>query len=211
MDPTVREFSTSRIAAGLRLDAWKGYMQEVYYGLDVKSHGERAVRGKLSGSQIGQVGVSRLKTRDAHRVVRGKRQTEVDKDQNFVVCLPERGAITYTQREQKCVVLPGEAGVLSSAESYDSEVEDESSHLTIKLPHSMIRSRLLAIDGLCTSLTIRNPKVVRLLHGFASNLLRLNGPDASSKLGERSKRRSKRCDPTASESRWTTSVRGSHR
>ncbi len=176
----IKEFSTAGMSAASSLAAWREYMAEVYYKLDIVSVGEN-VRGSLSESSVASICVSSFKA-DAQRVIRRKQAAKMDGAENFVFLFPLREALVCRQRNNEGRIEPGDVVVLNSAEHYEVDVPDGSENVTLKIPCADLRDRLSWIDDCCSRPNIANKQIVPILSTMATQFLSIQQEVQTSRL-----------------------------
>lgn len=178
---TRQVFSTGSVPAPRALEAWRDYMSQVYYQLDIEPFGTQVLRGELVRAELESVGVSHFKA-NAQRVIRRQAAASRDAVENFVFLFPTRQPMQYEQRGHAGQVLPGDVVMLNSSESYAVNVPDDSENITLKIPSDLLRPRVRGIDGLCARTRPGSVAMVPVVSQLGAQLLTMGPTQRSLRL-----------------------------
>ena len=176
-----RHYSTDGLTAGKRLGGWRDYMSTVYYSLDITPHRPDHVRGELSETDFGALGLSSFKA-DAQTVSRDRAAAQSDGSDNFVFLFPTREALAFEQHGRSGVILPGSVVVLNSSEGYRVDVPDRSENITLKIRCDRLRPSFPGLDDACGRTDAANPYLVPVVSHLGAQLLRFDGRANSDEL-----------------------------
>jgi hypothetical protein len=91
----VKQFTTAKVDNSRQLSAWREFMSDVYYSVDVLRDG-RHLRGRIDEGEIGNVSITRFDT-DAQRVQRTRSCMARSPDDSYVMVFPRRETLFYSQ------------------------------------------------------------------------------------------------------------------
>ncbi len=165
-----RSFSTAGMPTTRMLEAWRDYMAEVYYRVDVKPREEEQLRGELHELLLGQLGLSNF-IADQQRVLRYAGSCPRDNADNYVFIFPRRQRLYFDQRGRSGLIDPGHGILLRSSEYYEAACPDGFENVTIKVPASLLSGRVRGIDDLCARPAACDPVIASLLSGMAFTLI----------------------------------------
>jgi AraC family transcriptional regulator, positive regulator of tynA and feaB len=177
-----RTFSTAGMPAHETLSAWRDYMAQVYYSVDIKPRDLRQVRGELHEAAMGPIGLSHFKA-DEQRVFRHARAAQYDHAENFVFIFPLKERLYFRQRDRSGFIAPGGVVLLNSSEAYEASCPDGFENLTLKIPCLVLREGLPQIDSLCAHTGIANPTLAAAISRVALPLLKPDVPWTPSQAG----------------------------
>lgn len=152
----MKVFSTSSVPAARSLGAWRDYMAEVYYSVDVSPRETGRVSGQIEEVALPQLGISRFRA-DEQRVFRYADGAARDSADDFVLIFPTRQQMFFDQRGRSGFIAPGGVVVLRSSEYYEAACPDSFENLTLKVPAAVIEAEVPAADGLCAGAGALNP------------------------------------------------------
>ena len=130
------------------MPAWRDYMAEVYYSVDVSPRDTGRVRGRIEEVTLSHIGLSRFRA-DEQRVFRYANGAARDNADDFVLIFPVRHKMYFDQRGHSGLVDPGSVVVLRSSEYYEAACPDRFENLTLKIPAALIESEVRDADRCC--------------------------------------------------------------
>jgi AraC family transcriptional regulator, positive regulator of tynA and feaB len=179
----IKTLSTKVAMPESTVTAWRDYLTEVYYALDVITPADEPVRGTLSEARLQSICVSHLET-NARKVIRRKDAAKADKAEDFVLLFPRQGPLSYKQRAGCGTASPGDVIALSAAEYYEVESLGWTEHVTVKVPCDLLRARLKWIDDCCASPSLADPAMVPIVSSFALQMMSIADPTTARRLEE---------------------------
>ncbi len=182
----LRAFSTEEVPAAARLAAWRDFMNQVYYCVDVKPRIDGEVQGELHEAVLGPIGLSSFKS-SQQRVFRYAEAAKEDGAENFVFIFPLKRQLYFDQRGRSGFIDPGGVALLNSSEYYEAACSDDFENLTLKIPCATLRGRLPVIDTLCARENIANATLSAAIGQMATRLMRPDmpwSPEAADRLSE---------------------------
>jgi AraC-like DNA-binding protein len=165
-----RLFSTVGVPATDTVEVWREYMAEVYYCVDIKPRLEDFVSGELRELPLGRLGLSNFKA-NQQRVFRYAEAAKSDNSDNFVFIFPIREKLYFDQRGRAGFIDPGNVVILRSSEFYEAACPDGFENITIKVPSTLMRGRVPAIDDLCAQFDVANPVLSSIVSDMALKLM----------------------------------------
>ena len=175
----MRTFSTEQVPSTASLAAWRDFLSEVYYCVDVKLRGgDEAIRGRLLEATLGSIGCSNFRSSE-QRVFRYAAAAKHDSQENFVFIFPISNELYFNQRGRSGFVSAGDVAILNSSEYYEAACDDEFENVTLKIPSQLLRNRLAAIDNLCARKNFANLTLSRTLGQMVKEIMKPDYPWAS--------------------------------
>ena len=175
----MRAFSTEQVPSTASLAAWRDFMSEVYYCVDVKpSGGDGAVRGELLEAMIGPIGSSKF-IASKQRVFRYAAAAKNDLQENLVFIFPLSNEMYFEQRGRSGFVGTGDVVILNSSEYYEAACDEEFENITLKIPSHLLTERLPGINDLCARNNFANLTLSRTLGPMIKQIMRPDNPWSS--------------------------------
>jgi AraC family transcriptional activator of tynA and feaB len=171
MNLGLRAFSTDEVPASTRLGAWRDFMSQVYYCVDVKPSRNDEVRGELHEAVLGPIGLSNYKSNEL-RVFRYAEAAKEDGAENFVFIFPLKDQLFFDQRGRSGFIDPGDVVLLNSSEYYEAGCSANFENLTLKIPCPVLRARLPTIDSLCARQNVANRTLSATVGQMAVKLMK---------------------------------------
>lgn len=144
----VETFSTFDMEASASVGAWRMYMKEVWFRLDVEPLNTDAIEGRLAKRGVGALDASFLSA-DDQRVVRSRESIASDGDELFCLVFVTRGAFTVRQHGREAFAGPGDAYLLNAQEAYEVDLAGRPEMLCLTMPADLLRARVKHVDGFC--------------------------------------------------------------
>jgi AraC-like DNA-binding protein len=173
-------FTTRTARPGRGAQLWGDHMREVYFPLDCTATDPQSFEGNLTALQLDKIGISKF-VANATRTVR-RRQTSGTEEVVFI--FPTRERESFGQLGIEDDVGPGEMYVLNSAEAYWTQIGDETQNVTVKVPASIIRERLPAIDAIYGRKDVANAGLIPIVAQLALQTIQML-PSANAALLQR--------------------------
>lgn len=168
---TLPAFDTRGLAPPRRLDAWSDKLNELYYPLDVEYPGASFGYGCLTSVDIGGL---RLGTVDSDPMLVHRRRTHVSARSGdyYLVPMPLTTPLRLHQRGREALVAPTDLALVGTRDVYTYEQRTRNASSTLRIPGSMLRSRISDIDDwTARSFSGRQPSVSMFLD-FAQSFCR---------------------------------------
>ncbi|CAN5157012.1 helix-turn-helix domain-containing protein [soil metagenome] len=144
----LKEFTTNTFTAARQLHAWREIMSDVYYSVDVV-RSEQDLRGEIHEFAIDNLSVTRFDS-DHQRVLRTRSKIAQDPDDSYVLVMPQREKMFYSQLGRSGFVVEGDYILVSTSEFYELSCPDNFVNFTVKIPGPDLRQRIPDItDHLC--------------------------------------------------------------
>ena len=163
------------------MTAWRRYMSEVYYDLDIKACRTDHLAGSLKEVNLGLFSISAVTT-DAQRVVRSASAAKQDKSEDFVFVFQKTASLRYRQGNRAGTLTSGDVLLLNSAEAYDCDVQNSCENIALKVPCSLLRPNLKAFDASSGRVGIADPEILPIVSNLASHLLSSEASEAALRL-----------------------------
>jgi AraC family transcriptional activator of tynA and feaB len=144
----MKAFSTEPIASLKQLQAWQEIMSDVYYSVEIKRNSGRSLRGQIKEYDVGSVSITTFDS-DEQRVFRTRQRIACDPDDSYVLVMPARKHLYYSQGGRSGVVPPGGYVLVNASEFYELSCPDGFFNWTIKIPGTDMRDRVPNVDDHC--------------------------------------------------------------
>jgi AraC-like DNA-binding protein len=141
--------STSGIAPQDRSQFWHEAIASTYFPLDLKFRDAATFSGALANWQLGGVSLSRL-TSDALQYKRLPHHFRAEKDEHFLVTVPARSEVFFSQGGKDVRCQPGGFILERSHEPYEFSHDDPSDLWVMKVEAKALGLRLRAPDRFCS-------------------------------------------------------------
>lgn len=166
-------FSTAEVAPAQRRQHWTSVISRAYFDLDLQPKDE-TVRGSLSQWDIGRLRLSRLVS-SAVNYRRRCPERSAEEHEQFLVSLPLRQPVRFSQVGREALCLPGQFVLERSEAPYDFSHEHDNELLVLKIPGDLLRRQIRQPERYCAlALQARNG-LGGLFAGYLQNLGTLLG------------------------------------
>ncbi len=171
---TLPAFDARTVSPQRRLEAWTDKLNELYYPLDVEYPGNGFGYGYLTSVDIAGL---RLGTVDSDPMLVQRRRTHVSARSGdfYLVPMPFTTPLRLHQRGREALVAPTDLALVSTRDVYTYEQRTRNASATLRIPGSMLRSRISDIDDwTARSFSGRQPSVAMFID-FAQSFCRNGG------------------------------------
>lgn len=141
-------YSTQAAAPADRMDHWTAVIAEAYFPLDLTFRRSGRFVGELRRTQLGPVGLSRLRS-DALHYERVPQHISHSHDEEYLITIPRRGPVEFSQfgREVRCD--PGGFIIERGDEPYRFLYADRNDLFVLKANKQTLADRLRQPDRFC--------------------------------------------------------------
>lgn len=115
-------------------------MSDVYYSLEIKRSDVDGLRGRIRQCDIGPVSITTFDS-DEQRVFRTRSRIARDPDDSYVLVMPVRKNLYFSQNGRSGFVKPGGHVLVSTSEFYELSCPDGFINWTVKIPGEELRKR----------------------------------------------------------------------
>ncbi len=141
--------TTAGVAPALRSRFWHETIASTYFPLDLQFRAPPSFTGELSNWQLGTVSLSRL-TSEALQYKRLPHHFRAEKDEHFLVTVPARSEIFFSQSGKDVRCHPGGFILERSHEPYEFSHDDPADLWVMKVEAKALGSRIRAPDRFCS-------------------------------------------------------------
>lgn len=141
--------TTKGVEQSARSRHWHETIGRTYFPLDLTFRRPEAFDGELTGWTLGAVSVSRL-TSDALLYRRLPRHLAVQRAEEFLVTIPAKSELRFTQGGKDIVANPGAFFIERSHEPYEFSHAEFADLWVLKLTSEMLGGRVRAPDRFCS-------------------------------------------------------------
>lgn len=141
--------STRGVDRAARSRHWHEAIGRAYFPLDLNFRAPEAFDGELTGWQLGQVSLSRL-TSDALLYRRLPRHLVVNAPEDFLVTVPARAEVRFSQCGKEVRANPGAFFLERSHEPYEFSHAEAADLWVMKTSADMLGGRIRAPDRFCS-------------------------------------------------------------
>ena len=164
-----QDFTTAGLDASVTRDAWRRYMGEVFFKLDIETNADTVI-GSLAKSAFGQLHFSSLKS-GLQRVKRSKRLALDDSVESFCFIFPIAGSFTCRQRREERRAEARDMCIVNSAEAHEVDIAADSEMVCLTIPCDLVRPRVRGIDDLCAKGNVNDPALASTIRHMVSQAL----------------------------------------
>jgi AraC-like DNA-binding protein len=140
-------FTTDKLAAHERAQAWREWMRQIFFGLESDLYGDQEVDGHVTTAHAGDVVMTKLEA-TRHRVMRSQRLGHRGDSEYLKIVAPWQGVAVVEQFGRKVSVRPGHWAIYDTSRSYEVANPEYSQHLILMLPRQQLADRSLPLDQL---------------------------------------------------------------
>ncbi len=141
--------TTKGVDLAARSRHWHEAIGQAYFPLDLSFRRPEAFDGELSMWQLGEVSLSRL-TSDALMYRRLPKHLQVQGPEEFLVTLPAKSELRFTQGGREVRANPGAFFIERSHEPYEFSHAEPADLWVMKLSLAMLGGRVRAPDRFCS-------------------------------------------------------------
>lgn len=131
-----------------RLEGWRERVADAYFELDLEYADPDQFVGSIVTYDLDGVALSLLKS-DPLRYRRLASHVGTDVDENFLLTVPERAPIRFSQRGRTTMCAPGSFTLERSGEPYEFSYDESNLLRVLKIPAHLLRRRIGTPDRLC--------------------------------------------------------------
>lgn len=144
-----RQHSTSHAMPAERTRHWNQAISEAYFPLDLTFQDARHFQGELDLWDLGPAALSRLAT-DGIQYRRRPHHLRRERDDQFLITVPERGDISFAQEGRAVRCAPGAFVIERSHLPYRFNHAEPATLWILKLPGAVLRAGLADPDSLAS-------------------------------------------------------------
>ena len=141
--------TTSGVAPASRSRHWHEAIASTYFPLDLSFRSPETFEGELVSWQLGDVSLSRLKSQPL-MYRRLPKHLTVEKDEQFLITIPSRSEVFFSQCGQDVRCNPGGFIFERSHEPYEFSHAEAASLWVLKVDQSCLAGRIRAPDRFCS-------------------------------------------------------------
>ncbi|MCW6509675.1 AraC-like ligand-binding domain-containing protein [Lichenifustis flavocetrariae] len=142
-------YSSAQTARDRTRSFWEEAVAAVYFPLELQFENGREFAGKLDTWSLGQVSVSR-NVSDGLLYRRHARHLAAEREESFLITIPERNEIRFSQAGQEVRCRPGACLVERSHLPYEFSHRDPTSLWVLKIPNAQLKARVARPERLAT-------------------------------------------------------------
>ncbi len=142
-------YSTDQAEPIARKTAWQRIVSETYFPLDLRFPGGADFSGALEAWSLGTVSMSRNRS-DGLLYRRHERHLLNEKEESFLITVPEAGEIRFEQDGKDVRCRPGAFLVERSHLPYEFSYRDPAALWVLKIPSTVLRARIGRPERLAT-------------------------------------------------------------
>lgn len=144
-------FSTEETPVRDRAAAWTDAVAAAYFPLELDYRAPERFSGRLRRAEILDLGVSRLVS-DPVSYRRRRRHLKTVADADYLITLPRRSAVSFSQLGREVVCAPGGMILERGDEPYRFSYERRTDLLVMKVPRDALAERLREPDRFCATI-----------------------------------------------------------
>ena len=142
-------YSTEDASAADRKRYWNAAVSETYFSLDLTFKNDPQFDGLLNNWNVGALSLSRLAS-DGLLYRRHKHHLLQERDESYLITVPERADVYFLQDGREAHCKPGQFLVERSHLPYDFSYVDPNALWVLKVPCSVLRSRVVLPERLAS-------------------------------------------------------------
>ena len=160
-----RTFSTSDLSPDRQISWWQEVLSEIYYKLEVYSSHTDELWGRIVEYDLDELSITRFSA-DEQRVLRTSSRIANDDDDSFVLVMPYREHLYYSQAGRNGVLASGGYVLVQTREFYELSCPDGFENITIKMPARLLRQRLPFVEDHCACAFPNDAKMAAIVADF---------------------------------------------
>lgn len=161
-----RTFNTSLLPAERQVAWWQEVMSEVYYKVDVYSSHTDGLRGQIVEHELDALSITFFSA-DNQRVLRTSSKIVADDDDSFVLVIPKREHLFYSQAGRNGFLPPGDGVLVQTQAFYELSCPDDFENITIKMPARLLRQRIPFAEDHCARAYPTDHAMTAIISDFA--------------------------------------------
>ncbi len=161
-----RAFTTTDRPPGAQLRWWQEVLSDVYYNVEVHSSHRDGLYGRIVEHEIGCASVTSFAA-DQQRVLRSRRRIAMDSEDSFVLVMPTRQPLFYSQAGRSGYRSPGSYVLVNTQSFYELACPDGFANITVKLPAAKLRQRLPDAEDHCAAAYPADQRLAAVLRDYA--------------------------------------------
>ena len=142
-------YATNDIPAHQRRQYWQQVVSDTYYSLDLRFLGGHDFHGTLGAWSLGPLSVSR-NVSDGLLYKRNERHLTNERDECFLITVPELAEIRFAQDGKEVLCRPGAFLIERSHLPYEFSHRDPSALWVLKVPSAVLKARISRPERLAT-------------------------------------------------------------
>lgn len=135
------QYTTARAKPVNRKSYWEQVVNQTYFSLDVAFKGQCNFNGDLQAWDLGSVSLSLLES-DALQYKRNKQHLLSERDESYLITIPEVSTIDFQQNNRQVACKPGDFILQRSHLPYQFSYNNSNRMLVIKVPAQTLRARV---------------------------------------------------------------------
>ena len=135
------QYTTARAKPVNRKSYWEQVVNQTYFSLDVAFKGQCNFNGDLQVWDLGSVSLSLLES-DALQYKRNKQHLLSERDENYLITIPEVSTLDFQQNNRQVACKPGDFILQRSHLPYQFSYNNSNRMLVIKVPAQTLRARV---------------------------------------------------------------------
>ncbi|GAB4269816.1 MAG: helix-turn-helix domain-containing protein [Deferrisomatales bacterium] len=143
-----QRYTTAAVPESRRASYWRETIAAAYFPLELQFARAEEFQGELSVVHVGELSLSRLRSAPVGYFRRTGHLAH-DAEECFLLSLPLRSAVEFSQCGRRTVCPPGSFVLERSGEPYEFVVPRANELQVLKVPEQALRWRIAAPDRLC--------------------------------------------------------------
>ena len=171
-----RSFSVSTGETPNASSKWREFLCEMYYPMDTYGIDKAHFRGRLDEIRLDFLQITTCEA-DHQSVKRTRFHTKFDSSEQFIFLFPTKGTTRRAQLNRDCALTAFASTMVLCSEPYSASSSDDFANMIIRVPASLIRSRVANCENLCATAhqqsRVINSIIWNMVAGFFSGTLPL--------------------------------------
>ncbi|MEP7300430.1 MAG: helix-turn-helix domain-containing protein [Caldimonas sp.] len=139
-------YSTEDVASRESFSYWHDLICDVFINLDCTATQERAFAGTIHTQALGDVELSKMEA-GGMRLTRTSGHIARAADDDFLIVLQDSGKMHVDQSSRFSTLQRGDCALFDSAQPYVACLADSFSHIVLKVPRRLMRSRYGPVEA----------------------------------------------------------------
>ena len=134
-------YSTAQAAKDRKRPYWEEAVASVYFPLELRFGQDAEFKGRLEAWSLGQLSISRNRS-DGLLYRRHARHLVAEREESFLITVPEHNEIRFEQNGQEVRCRPGACLIERSHLPYEFSHRDPTSLWVLKIPDALFKARV---------------------------------------------------------------------
>jgi AraC-like DNA-binding protein len=134
-------YSTAQAAKDRKRTYWEDAVASVYFPLELRFGQDAEFTGRLEAWSLGQLSISRNRS-DGLLYRRHARHLVTEREESFLITVPEHNEIRFEQNGQEVRCRPGACLIERSHLPYEFSHRDPTSLWVLKIPNALLKARV---------------------------------------------------------------------